>query len=74
MSANQNPAIDFASLSWMKAKASSGEGACVEIAHLPGGGVALRDSKDLGIQPHVYTAREWDCFLEGAKAGEFDRP
>src|ERR1700745_336818 len=32
-------------LRWFKSSASSAAG-CVEIAHLPGGGVAVRDSKD----------------------------
>ena len=24
--------------------------------------------------PHVYTRHEWECFLAGAKRGEFDLP
>jgi len=66
--------IDFDALSWIKAKASGDNGACVEIAHLPSGGVALRNSSSPATAPHVYTALEWDCFVIGAKAGEFDRP
>ena len=49
-------------------------GRCVEIAHLPGGGVAVRDSKDRAKTPHVYTRGEWEAFLIGAKKGEFDLP
>jgi hypothetical protein len=60
-----------AELRWFKSKASGANG-CVEVAHLPGGGVALRDSKDRGKPAHVYTRDEWDAFLAGAKAGEFD--
>jgi hypothetical protein len=52
---------------------STGRG-CVEIAHLPDGGVALRDSKDRSKAPHVYDRHEWECFLIGAKNGEFDLP
>jgi len=44
------------------------------VAHLPGGGVAVRDSKDRSKAPHVYTRREWEAFLTGAKNGEFDVP
>jgi hypothetical protein len=46
----------------------------VEIAHLPEGGVAVRDSKDRGKTPHVFNRHEWECFLIGAKNGEFDLP
>lgn len=66
--------IEYNALSWFKAKASDEDGACVEIAHLADGGVALRDTKDRSLAPHVYTAREWDAFLDGARNGEFDRP
>jgi hypothetical protein len=39
-------------LHWFKSSASAA-GNCVEVAHLPGGGVAVRDSKDRGKVPHV---------------------
>ena len=60
-------------LHWFKSSASA-SGGCVEVAHLPGGGVAVRDSKDRAKAPHVYTRREWEAFLTGAKNGEFDLP
>lgn len=65
--------IDQAKLRWFKSSFSAA-GNCVEVAHLPGGGVALRDSKDRTKQPHTYTRGEWDAFLRGAKNGEFDLP
>ena len=59
---------------WRKAKASQGNGACVEVASLSGGRMAVRDSKDSGHGPTlVYTASEWEAFLDGAKNGEFDQ-
>jgi Domain of unknown function (DUF397) len=64
---------DLNELRWFKSSASA-SGACVEVAHVPGGGVAVRDSKDRGKVPHVYTRREWEAFLVGAKNGEFDLP
>ena len=64
---------DLAGLRWFTSSASAG-GACVEVAHLPEGGVALRDSKDRSKAPHVYTRHEWECFLAGARNGEFDLP
>ena len=65
--------IGLSNLRWFKSSASA-SGACVEVAHLPGGGVAVRDSKDRSKAPHVYTRREWEAFLTGAKNGEFDAP
>jgi hypothetical protein len=62
---------DLDGLRWFKSSASSAAG-CVEIAHLPDGGVAVRDSKDRGKTPHVFNRHEWECFLIGAKNGEFD--
>jgi hypothetical protein len=64
---------DLANLHWFKSSASAA-GNCVEVAHLPGGGVAVRDSKDRSKTPHVYTRGEWEAFLAGAKNGEFDLP
>jgi hypothetical protein len=61
------------SLHWFKSSASAA-GNCVEVAHMPGGGVAVRDSKDRAKAPHVYTRHEWEAFLVGAKNGEFDLP
>ena len=65
--------IDLSNLRWFKSSASA-SGACVEVAHLPGGGVAVRDSKERSKAPHVYTRREWEAFLIGTKNGEFDVP
>jgi hypothetical protein len=36
--------------------------------------VAVRDSKDRSKTPHVFNRHEWECFLTGAKNGEFDLP
>jgi hypothetical protein len=60
-------------LHWFKSSFSA-SGSCVEVAHLPGGGVAVRDSKDRGKAAHVYTRREWEAFLAGVRNGEFDLP
>ncbi|MGI9001422.1 MAG: DUF397 domain-containing protein [Pseudonocardia sp.] len=52
---------------------SRGEGTgCVEVAFLPGG-VAVRDTKDRELLPHRYTPTEWDAFVAGVRAGEFDQ-
>jgi hypothetical protein len=64
---------DLTKLRWFKSSASAA-GSCVEVAHLPQGGVALRDTKDRSKAPHFYTDQEWAAFLIGAKNGEFDLP
>jgi hypothetical protein len=65
--------MDAENLHWFKSSASAA-GNCVEVAHLPGGGVAVRDSKNRAKTAHVYTRHEWEAFLTGAKNGEFDLP
>ncbi len=46
---------------------------CAELAHLPGGGVRLRNSQrpDASVE---FDAGEWSAFIAGAKNGEFDSP
>lgn len=61
-------------LHWFKAQASNSGTGCVEIAHLPDGGVAVRHSLKPEATTIEYSAFEWDCFLDGARKGEFDRP
>jgi hypothetical protein len=61
-----------ASLIWRKASASTVNGNCVEVAAFPGGGVAVRDSKDPDGPILRFSAAEWSAFAEGMAAGEFD--
>jgi hypothetical protein len=49
-----------------------GNGQCVEVATLPDGSVAVRDSKSPGHPPKFYTPAQWSAFVLGVKAGEFD--
>ena len=39
---------------------------------LAGGTIGLRDSKDVSKPPHRFTAQEWQAFVAGVRAGEFD--
>jgi hypothetical protein len=66
-----SPSSSRTVLAWRKSTAS-GDGACVEVAPLPDGGVAVRDSKDPGGPVLRYTPLEFAAFLQGARAGEFD--
>lgn len=59
---------------WRKSSYSGGNGgACVEVAVLPDGGRAVRDSKDPGGPRLAFAADEWLAFTAGIRAGEFDR-
>jgi hypothetical protein len=60
---------------WRKSTFSGGNGGnagCVEVTVLPGGEVAVRDTKDLSRIPHRHTAPAWREFLAGVRAGEFE--
>ena len=46
---------------------------CVE-ASLEGNTVRVRDSKNRKLAPLVFHRDEWDAFIKGVKAGEFDIP
>ncbi|HEY4005726.1 MAG TPA: DUF397 domain-containing protein [Pseudonocardia sp.] len=69
--------MDFTGAAWRKSSFSSsnsGSDGCVEVAILPDGKVALRDSKDPSLCPHMFNSHEWGCFVAGVHAGEFDQP
>ncbi|MFF4587072.1 DUF397 domain-containing protein [Streptomyces sp. NPDC001388] len=61
---------DLSNAQWFKSSYSSGQGACVEVAHLPGA-VAARDSKDPDSPVLAFPAKEWQGFIHGLNAGEF---
>jgi hypothetical protein len=60
---------------WRKSTFSGGNGGnsgCVEVAALPSGEVAVRDTKDRARLPHQHSAAAWREFLAGVRAGEFE--
>jgi hypothetical protein len=60
-------------LVWRKSSYSGGTGGnCVEVAVLPDGGRALRDSKDPAGPVLRFTSAEWSAFVAGAQDGEFE--
>ncbi len=65
-------ADDLGAVRWRKSTASNPNGDCVELALLPAGGVAVRNSRGPHGSALVYTRDEIAAFLRGAKAGEFD--
>lgn len=64
--------MDLADAKWVKSTRSGANGNCVEVAHLNGGEVAVRDSKNPDGPKLRFTAAEWAAFVGGAKDGEFD--
>jgi hypothetical protein len=64
---------DVSGATWLTSQACNNS-ACVQVAHLPGGQVALRDSKDTTKPAHIFDGDEWAAFLTGVRNGEFDAP
>ncbi|WP_406167373.1 DUF397 domain-containing protein [Streptomyces canus] len=62
-------AYDLTEAIWRKASASGAEHDCVEVAELPNGARAVRDSKNPGLEPLRFTASEWAAFRKGVIAG-----
>ncbi|WP_280402704.1 DUF397 domain-containing protein [Nocardia carnea] len=65
--------IDLSRARWFKSSHSSGDNACVEVAHLGGGMVGVRDSKNPSGPALVFTSGQWDAFLACAAEDEFER-
>ncbi|MGD0069603.1 MAG: DUF397 domain-containing protein [Streptosporangiaceae bacterium] len=59
-------------VAWRKSRASNPSGSCVEIAGLPDGEIAVRNSRYPSGPALIYTRAEIAAFLAGAKAGEFE--
>ncbi|MCZ9327578.1 DUF397 domain-containing protein [Nocardia farcinica] len=65
--------VDLSNAKWFKSSYSGGGNDGVEVAHLDGGMVGVRDSKNTAGPALVFTPSEWEAFLRGARGGEFDR-
>ena len=57
---------------WRTATASGSGGGCVELRSHRDGIREVRDSKNPDGGTLRFTPFEWECFLDGAKSGEFD--
>jgi len=69
---NGATASEPGSLRWRKSSASNPSGNCVEVAALPGGDVAMRNSRHPAGAALIYTRAEIAAFLAGVRNGEFD--
>jgi hypothetical protein len=59
-------------VAWRKSHRSTATGECVEIARLPAGEVAVRNSRHPLGTVLIYTRAEISAFVRGVKDGEFD--
>jgi hypothetical protein len=64
---------DLSEAVWFKSTRSGPSRDCVEVAHLSGGIVGVRDSKNPTGPALVFTPAEWDAFTAGVQVGEFDQ-
>jgi hypothetical protein len=65
------PAAGLSGVTWRKSRHSNPSGNCVELAELPGGGIAVRNSRHPDGLTLIYPRAEIVAFLQGAKEGEF---
>lgn len=69
---NGMAATELRGVVWQKSRHSNSQGTCVEFAKLPGGNVAMRNSRHPEGPALVYTPAEIEALLLGVKDGEFD--
>jgi hypothetical protein len=70
---NRPPArATMSELAWQKSRRSNPSGNCVELAGLPDGGIAIRNSRHPDGPVLVYTRDEIAAFVGGARDGDFD--
>jgi Domain of unknown function (DUF397) len=60
------------SVTWRKSRHSNPSGNCVEIAGLPDGAVAIRNSRHPSGPALLCAPAEFSAFLAAARDGEFD--
>ncbi len=69
---NGMAATELRGVVWQKSRHSNSQGSCVEFARLPGGNVAMRNSRHPDGPALVYTPAEIEALLLGVKDGEFE--
>jgi hypothetical protein len=69
---NGMPGTDLSGVTWQKSRRSNPSGNCVELAVLPGGGIAVRNSRHPDGPALIYTRAEVEAFLLGVRDGDFD--
>ncbi|MBA9003434.1 MULTISPECIES: DUF397 domain-containing protein [Thermomonospora] len=69
---NGMPAAELHGARWHKSRRSNSQGNCVEVAELPGGSVAMRNSRFPEGPALIYSRPEIEALILGAKDGDFD--
>jgi len=69
---NGMPVTALPDLVWRKSARSNPSGNCVELAELPTGEIAVRNSRYPDGPALIYTLAEITAFIDGARDGDFD--
>ena len=64
--------LQLAAASWRISSFSGNNGTCVQVATLPDGRIAVRNSNHPDAGVVLFTAAEMTAWIHGVKAGEFD--
>jgi hypothetical protein len=69
---NGMASTELRGVAWQKSLHSNANGTCVELAALPDGDVAVRNSRFPDGPALIYTRAEIESLILGVKDGEFD--
>ena len=69
---NGMPSSSLPDADWQASQHGDPQAARVEMAALPGGSIAMRNSRYPGGPALIYTYAEIEAFIAGAKDGDFD--
>jgi len=63
---------DISAPAWFKSSKSSANGQCTMCARLPGGGMAVKDSKHPASPVLLFTAAQWRAFTQDIKRDDLN--